>query len=61
MEKHYNLRQASEILGVRVRTLRQWIRDGKLKATKYSCSTGVKAQWFISEEEMKRITNADKD
>ena len=56
MEKNYSLRQASEVLGIRVRTVREWIRQGKLKAQKYPISN----RWFITEDEIKRVTgNAD--
>lgn len=52
MEKHYSIRQASNLLGIKVRTVREWIRNGKLSAVKY----GVSNRWFISEEEIKRVT-----
>lgn len=52
MEKHYSIRQASNLLGIKVRTVREWIRNGKLKAVKY----GVSNRWFISEEEIARLT-----
>ncbi len=31
MERHYTLKRASEILGVSVKTLRRWSRQGKIK------------------------------
>lgn len=55
--KNYNIRQASNLLGIKVRTVREWIRRGKLKATKY----GVSNRWFISEDEIKRIQNGYED
>lgn len=45
----YTLRQASDILGVRVRTLRWWISAEKIKAEK------VDRQWFVSDTEIERI------
>lgn len=51
MEKRYSIRQASELLGIKVRTVREWIRLGKIKATKYEVSN----RWFISESEIKRL------
>lgn len=51
IEKHYNLLDAANILGVKVRTLRSWVRQGKVKATKYEISK----RWFISESELKHI------
>ena len=51
MEKNYGLRQASELLGIKVRTPRQWISDGKIKANKYKISN----RWYISEDEILRV------
>ena len=49
--KRYNIRQAADILGIKVRTVREWIKLGKLNAEKYECSN----RWFISEEEINRV------
>lgn len=58
MEKYYSLRKAGEMLGIRVRTCRQWIHDGKIVAIKYPSSN----RWYISESEIVRLRNAkDKD
>ena len=35
MEKGYNMKQVSELLGIKVRTVRSWARSGKIKAVKY--------------------------
>lgn len=51
MEKRYNITQVSQILGVKVRTVRDWIKQGKLKAHKYPVSN----RWFIPESEIKRL------
>lgn len=55
MEKMYSIVKASEILGIKVRTVREWIRTGKLKAQKYEISN----RWFISEDEIRRIQNGN--
>lgn len=52
----YNIRQASVELGVKVRTIREWIRSGKIKAVKYNGGT----KWYISEEEISRIKSGKK-
>lgn len=54
-EKMYNVRQASNLLGIKVRTVREWIRNGKLKAQKYMESN----RWFIAESEIRRIKNGE--
>ena len=48
---NYTLRQASDILGVRVRTLRWWISENKIKADK------IDRQWRVSDAEIERIMN----
>lgn len=51
MEKMYSLRQAANILGVKIRTLRGWVVQGKVNATKYPNSN----RWYIAEDEIRRI------
>ena len=43
------VRQAAFILGLKVRTIREWIRKGKLRAEK-----GTDGVWRIPEEEIYR-------
>lgn len=56
VEKHYNLLQSAELLGIKVRTVREWVRTGKLKAMKYSGSR----MWFVPESEIRRVQNVYK-
>lgn len=51
MEEMYNIVQASRLLGIKVRTVRDWISKGKLRAQKYECSN----RWYISESEINRV------
>lgn len=51
MEKQYTLKEASEILNIKVRTLYKLITDGKIKAKKYE---GL-STWYISESEINRL------
>jgi predicted site-specific integrase-resolvase len=44
------LRVASKMLGIQVRTLREWIKLGKIKAVKLDGCP----MWFISTEEIER-------
>lgn len=53
MEKGYSVIQASELLGVKSRTIRGWIYDGKIQAQKI---TGTR-RWIIMESEIKRMQN----
>ena len=62
MVKIYTIRQASKMLGMSVRTVREWVWNGKLKAFKYTGSN----MWRIPESEIKKMMtgtetdNADK-
>lgn len=49
--KIYKLCDAAELLGIKVRTAREWIKDGRLLAKKYpGCN-----RWFVEEEEIIRV------
>lgn len=52
MVKTYTIRQASGLLGMSVRTVREWVWRGKLKASKYPGSN----MWRIPESEIARMT-----
>lgn len=51
MERFYNVNRAADALGIKVRTLRQWIHTGKIKAGKYPVSN----RWYIAESEIRRL------
>ena len=51
MEKYYNLNETAKILGVKVRTLREWLKDGTLLAHKYD----GKKKWYVSQHEIDRL------
>ena len=51
IEKGYNLLQVAELLGLKVRTVRLWAEQGKIKATKIPGSN----RWVVSESEIKRL------
>lgn len=57
VEKGFNLQEVANLLGMKVRTIRQWVHDGKLKANKIS---GTK-RWIVLESEVRRLQNGDKD
>ncbi|MCD6138293.1 MAG: helix-turn-helix domain-containing protein, partial [Deltaproteobacteria bacterium] len=48
MERHYTLKEASKILGVTVKTLQNWDRQGKIRAVRT-----VGGRRRISESEIK--------
>lgn len=49
--KLYNLKELSSILGVTVRTLMNYIKDGKLKAVK------IGGKWVVTEENLQNFIN----
>lgn len=57
MEKAYKVSDAAKILGIKVRTMRQWIHDGKVSAFKYEQGKNL----YITEKEMKRLIEGRKD
>lgn len=51
MEQYYNIRAAAQLLGMAVRTVRQWVKEGKIKAVQYR----LRGKWYIPESEINRI------
>ncbi len=49
MERHYGTREVCEILGIANRTLRRWIKEGRIRAI------NIGGRWRISESEIKRL------
>jgi excisionase family DNA binding protein len=56
MSQMYSLRSAAELLGVKTRTARLWVHNGKLSAIKYPGSQ----RWYVTAEEIERI-RGDRD
>lgn len=52
----YGLKDAANILGIKVRTIREWIRNGKIKAVKDENNW----YWKIPESEIERKLNENK-
>lgn len=51
MEKYYSLIETAEILGVKVRTVREWTKTGFLIAHRYE----GKKKWYVSQSEIDRL------
>ena len=51
IEKGFNLIEAADLLGIKVRTARQWAQTGKMKANKIPGSE----RWIVMESEIKRL------
>lgn len=57
MERGYSLNQTADLLGIKVRTVREWVRTGKIKAKKIVGSR----RWIVMESEIKRLLGDDSD
>lgn len=51
LERYYNLNEAAVLLGIKVRTAREWVHNGKMKAVKYPNGR----PWYVPESEIIRI------
>lgn len=50
MEQGYSIIESAKHLGIKARTVREWIRSGKIKAHK-----NTSGKWVIMENEIGRI------
>ncbi len=55
--KQYSSSQAAKLIGMSLRTLQNWIRDGKVKAPKLTAVGGVKIRLW-SKADIARIGKA---
>lgn len=55
VERYYNLNEASVLLGIKIRTAREWVHNGKMNAVKYPNSKS----WYVPASEIRRIQNGD--
>lgn len=58
MGKMYSVRAVAKEFGVTTYTVRNWARDGKIKAFKIP-NNSDKAQWFFAEEEINRLKSGE--
>lgn len=53
---YVGVKEAADRIGVKVRTIRQWIRNGKIHGEK----NPISRRWFFEEEEVNRIAEVYK-
>lgn len=53
IEKGYSLIETANLLGIKTRTARLWLSQGKIKANKIAGSN----RWIVFESEIKRLQN----
>ncbi len=58
MGKMYSVRAVAKEFGVTTYTVRNWARDGKIKAFKIP-NNSDKAPWFFTEEEINRLKSGE--
>lgn len=51
MSKMCSLRKIADILGIKIRTAREWVHTGKMNAIKYPGSQ----RWYVPESEIRRL------
>lgn len=49
----YKIKEVAEIISYSERTIRQWIKDGKVKAVK------IMSEWRIPEDEVERLKKGE--
>lgn len=57
MEKNYNIVKTADMLGLKIRTVREWIHNGKINGFKYNGSN----RWMVSQSEIDRIRHKVKN
>lgn len=55
VERKFGIVEAAKLLGIKPRTVREWIRNGKLEAQK----PGGSYIWLISESEIDRLNSKE--
>ena len=55
VQKYYSTTDVAQILGKAEFTVREWCRNGRIKAEKRSCGRGSSKEWMISHEELERV------
>lgn len=53
MQELFSIKQVAEMLGFKERAVRQWVKDGKIKAIK------VFSEWRIPKEELERLKKGE--
>ena len=51
----YTLQQAADAIGIKVRTIREWVKSGKIRAVQ-----SENRRWYIDESEVKRCLHGNK-
>lgn len=53
----YSTDEVARILGRAPFTVREWCRNGRVRASKRDCGRGSAKEWIIDQQELRRIQN----
>lgn len=54
-QEYYSTADVAKILGKAEFTVREWCRNGRIRAEKRSCGRGNSKEWMIAHQELERI------
>lgn len=57
VKESYTTAEVAQILGKAEFTVREWCRQGRIRASKRACGRGPTQEWSISHEELLRYQN----
>jgi transposase len=57
VKAHYSTAEVAEALGKAEFTVREWCRNGRVRAEKRPCGRGRSQEWMIGHDELTRIRN----
>jgi excisionase family DNA binding protein len=57
VKEFYTTAEVAEILGRAEYTVREWCRQGRIRAKKKPCGQGKGGEWLVSHEELTRFRN----
>jgi hypothetical protein len=57
VKDYYTTAEVGQVLGKSEYTVREWARQGRVRAGKRACGRGRAKEWVISHEELTRLRN----
>ena len=57
VKEWYSTADVAKLLGKAEFTVREWCRQGRIRAQKKQCGRGLASEWMIAHEELTRIRN----
>ena len=57
LKDFYTTAEVGDILGKSEYTVREWCRQGRVRASKRACGRGKSKEWAVSHDELTRLRN----